>query len=225
MPESTPIKNLIALAEKQKHAHEKMSPDAAWNLVLYGHISDDDKDTMIEHSMALKDFVDVNLLVNRHVLRQEGIEPGAVRIIVNPITRDASSFALPQHHLLVLNPDDIEQRRPDQIYVMLAHELTHMKQHLSGEFPLERMSEVIRSQRIHSNRRHEIEAFFWETQQGARFGWGRNEYKEYTEILYPKGRGAPAQFATERALRTQAAMPVLSRHPVPVRSYRRRRRA
>ena len=218
-----PIKNLIVLAENQKRAHNKMSPDARMNMLLYGFLSDKDIDTMVEHSMALRDFVDVNLLVNRHVLRQEGIEPGAVRIILNPAVR-MSSFALPNYHLIVLDPTDLEKRRPDQIYTMLAHELTHLKQHLSGEFPLERMGDVIRIHRIHSNRPHEIEAFFWETQQAARFGWGREEYKEYTEILYPKGRGIPAQYATERELRTRAAMPVLSRHPVPVRRYVRRRR-
>jgi len=174
--------------------------------------------TMVRRSVRLGDLIDTNVLGNRHVLRQAGIDPDAVRVFYGPAP---SSFAFPHYHLMVLNDQTLGAPNQD-LYLTVTHELTHFKQILEGGMTFEQAGEQFEKFEYHMDRPLEMEAAFWETQQGTKFGWGRKEFQRYYERLYGPSFVHP-QISVEKHLRKQVALPVLSRRPVPVRHYRRRR--
>ncbi len=208
-------REMRALTEQAR----KEIPFVEWNDgFLSGQYSPNMLETMVRRSIRLGDLIDTDVLVNRHVLRQADIDPDVVRVFYGPAP---SSFALPTYHLIVLNNNTLGGSNQN-LYVALAHELTHFKQLLTGEMTFERAFEEVKRLEYHMDRPFEIEAAFWETQQGTKFGWGREEFRRYYERLYGLSTIHP-QIPIEKQLRKQAAMPVLTRRPVAVRRYRRRR--
>lgn len=186
---------------------------------LYGDWTQSMIKGMVHNSIRLGDLINTNVLVNRHVLRQEGIDPDSVRVAL--FNEVGSPVSFPQYHMLVLNAESLGGSN-QELYLVIAHELTHLKQLLSGELPMERVREVVKQTPYHMDRPHEQEAVFWETQQGAKFGWDRDDFQRYYARLYPSLAHAP-ELVVEKQLRRQAAMSVLTRHPVAVRRHWRRR--
>jgi hypothetical protein len=160
----------------------------------------------------LGDMIDTSILVNRHMLRQNGVDPDAVRVEYDPTYVGASTF--PEG--IVIGPKALAfiERNPEYGYVLFAHELTHLTQPEPSSIMYQ--TAAGRPTRFHSRSFREQEAIFWESQQAARFGWSREEYEAFTEELYDM-LDAPPQYQKhveiEKRERAYAALPVMSRRP------------
>ena len=220
MPE-LPIKNRSNLEVNYVKARGEMPP-GGWREFMLGSLSPETIEVLVRNSIPMRDFIDVEQLVNRHVLRQDGIEPGSVRVVMGNL---GSSFIVPEWHLLVVDGTDLRESTENSefLYVMMAHELTHFRQQLGQVRSSQEFKASVRRYRLHANRPHEQEAFFWEAQQATKFGWGREDYERYLRVIYPeKARKLEPSFVLEHHARARAAMPVMTRRPVRVRPYRRR---
>jgi len=183
----------------------------------------------------LGDMIDTSLLVNRHVLRQRGVDPDAVRVEYDPTYPSAGAFP----GGIIIGPRALAflERKPEHAYVLMAHELTHLTQPEARSVMYETVAGG--ETEYHSRSIREQEAMFWEAQQAARFGWGREEYQVFVEELHTILDVPPKfqkHFDIEKRERAYAALPVLSRRPegsasthspafspdVRVRSHRRR---
>lgn len=214
------IKNLNTLRYNSERAWDQIGQFARLNLILGGVLSQKNIELMVKNSVSLRDIIDIEVLVNRHELRKIGIEPGAIRILLGP-----NSFSLPDSHLMVLNEKDLDRARAEDSYVVIAHELTHFRQMLSGDMTQEQAEEHMRNHRRHVDRPHEIDAFFWEAQQATKFGWSREEYNDFLVRLFGRENiEADPEMAEEMVARSAAGLPVLQRRPVRVRRHVRRHR-
>lgn len=174
---------------------------------------------VLRHAPKLKELIDVELLVNKHVLRKDGIDPGEIRVV--PLNR---AIAMTPFHFMGLNASRLRNRENNEsVYVTIAHELEHFRQELSGDITIEKVQNIVDIEPIHARREHEVHAIFWEAQQATRFSWGREEYDEHVSNLYPDRAFIEAQEIEARE-RESVAMPVFSRRPRSVRVHRYRRR-
>lgn len=188
---------------------------------MEGSFSRELTEAMVRNSIRLGDLVNTDVLVNRHELQKEGIDPNEVRVFL--FNSYHTARAIPDYHLVILNSEALGGSN-QELYVLLAHELTHIKQLLSGQLTWEQARAQSEQAEYHMDRPAEQEAAFWETQQGTKFGWSRKEFdKYYTHLYPPEAARQDPRFAIEKQLRRQAAMPVLTRHPVAVRRHWRRR--
>ena len=170
---------------------------------------------IVKHGVPLRDIIDVEQLVIKHELRKNGIEPGEIRIVlVGPL----STYSYPDYNYMAIGSDALDGP-PENLYVMISHELAHFKQNRTGEIDIDEATRQAEAEDVHVRRPVEQEAIFWETQQAAKFGWGRDEYDAFVARLFPEREIArldpidQESLAIERQERAYAAMPVLSRRP------------
>lgn len=170
----------------------------------------------------LGDLIDTDLLVNRAVLRRGGVDPANVRVEYDPSFHGVGAYA---PGTIIIGPEILAlvERKPELLYVFAAHELTHLIQPETRSMKFE--TAAGRPTRFHARDRYEQEAMFFEAQQAARLGWGREEYEAFafelhTVLNYPESREKHTK--TEIKERSYAAYSVLSRRPVRVHAHRRR---
>ena len=172
---------------------------------------------IVETSVPLRDIIDPEKLVNRHELRKADIEPGAIRML---FSYESQTTTIPEFHLIILGAFEYDAiKSSEELYVLLAHETTHLIQGLGGKWGIGKdFGEAIqRASKVHARHPWEQEAMFWEGMQATRFGWDREKYLNFVERL---GRGIPRVEIRERQW---AVRPTMARRPVRVRPYRRRR--
>lgn len=197
---------------------------------------------VVKHAVPLRDVIDVDLLVDAETLREDGIDPGAVKVV----TIGNKSYSLPEWHLIVLSYEDLMKYPSESMYVVISHELWHQKQELGEARAGEVRAEKERAPAdAHMDLAYEREAALAEARQGRSFGWDEWDYEEYLRTMYPAtsyefamGMGilrlpmwvTPERFKgdikamrVERAKRADVARPVFKR-PVPVRRHARRSR-
>ena len=161
----------------------------------------------------LGDMIDTNVLVNRFVLRQKGVDPDAVRVEYDPSYVGASAYP---PGTIIIGPRalNLMERKPEYAYVLMAHELTHLIQ--PEPTVMQYISVHGTPTMIHSRSVREQEAEYWEGLQAAKFGWGREEYDAWIAELYTI-IDVPSKYQTrvniEKRERPYAALPVLSRRP------------
>lgn len=168
----------------------------------------------------LTEVVDVGQLsVLRH-LERYGIKPEDIDVVYDPGGYTGSTAAsYPQLQAISIGPRGL--MLPDEdLYVVLAHELTHLIHEPPKGFEMFKTAEGKKTS-VHARSREEQEAIFWEATQAAKFGWDRERYDKFVRVLYS---GLPISGkAIELRERPWAARPVLSRRPVRVHRHRRRR--
>ena len=186
-------------------------------------------DKMVLYSVPLREVIDVEQLVNAQALREDGIEPGAVRVAMG--VESEGAFSHPPLHAIVVTRRDLA--RPDEdIYMLFAHELVHHQQMLGEARSEEEMRAEERRAMFHAERQHEVEAIRVEIAQAERFGWTPERYDEFLLRMYPENFRADippwvreeAMFRQreERRLRRAIGVPSVHRREVPVRRHARR---
>lgn len=155
----------LALIDEADAAHLKITPEM-----------------VVRHAVPLRDVIDIESLADAKALREDGIDPGAVKIV----TLGRKSYALPEWHTIVLSFEDMMRYSDEAMYVVLAHELWHHKQELG-----EARAETLREEKerapptAHMDLSFEREAALAEARQAKSFGWDIWEYEEYLRDMYP----------------------------------------
>ena len=193
------------------------------------------EDLLIEgkyaNTVRLKDVVDVEQIVNRHELRKAGIEPGEIEVLLTKSDFSRTEFAVYDIHgspepkiRIVLGYETFviqDEFGMPGVRVIVAHELQHVLQDLqAGQEDLRRLltpsplgGHVTRFTRtkIHARQPIEQEAIFFEAQQAAKEGFGREEHRRLAELIHHEGTGRAQQI--DIAERPYAGLGALSRRP------------
>ena len=246
----------------------KLNWSNLWHLRDMGHLADlevtnlyrpglsppdknDIAEILVEHSLPLRDLFDENEFVIRHELKKNGIDPGAIRVVVSQVF---STLSFLGYHTIILNDYNLSSLNTDEeLYVLTSHELAHFLQMASGKLtePHEARQHFVLDDGhflhiVHSGDRHAVETGVGQPLKccghlviAADDGkCAAAQYEDYYKRLTDERTRREQQASpmrtprrggsTTRPLdnpeseRVWAVVPALSRRPVEVRKHLRR---